>query len=381
LDTFAYRLPDNAITISKIGDLQRQLDDINAIRAAIQGQLGSWSEYGVYTRDDLNALTAVVNGKQETLDTASAIDVASVSADVTVSGEVRTTSLFVHEATTANLITASTINVINMVAEVGAFTKFSSNLIGDNGSTLYFAYGDPFAIRFGKYAARVGINTDCSQASGLALDCIGAARFSKSVTTAALSAGATQIHSGADEIPFLCGNDDSYLRIKFGRHIDSYDRADGSGRDLNLCVHTGSAVRVGARLSIATSPSSSYNLDVGGTGRFSGALSASNFPSNSDARIKTGVVAVSLDECSRLVKAIMPCTYRRKDMEGTPERCGYIAQDWDRELSGGFRCIMGAGEDADGPLLALDYSRIVPILHGALLAALARLDALESRLQ
>jgi hypothetical protein len=67
-------------------------------------------------------------------------------------------------------------------------------------------------------------------------------------------------------------------------------------------------------------------------------------------------------------------------MEGTPDRCGYIAQDWDRQLTGGYRCIMGVGEDANGPLLALDYSRIVPILHGALLSALARIEALENRL-
>ena len=77
----------------------------------------------------------------------------------------------------------------------------------------------------------------------------------------------------------------------------------------------------------------------------------------------------------------MPCTYKRIDMEGTPARCGYIAQHWDRELTGGYRCIMGVGEDADGPLLAIDYSRLTPILHGALLSCLARLDALESRLQ
>ena len=61
------------------------------------------------------------------------------------------------------------------------------------------------------------------------------------------------------------------------------------------------------------------------------------------------------------------------------QRLGYIAQDWDANLSGGYRCIMGASEDENGPLLALDYSRIVPVLHGALLAALARIEALESR--
>jgi hypothetical protein len=293
---------------------------------------------------------------------------------------VRTTTLFVNEATTANLITASTINAINMVAEVGAFTKFSSNLIADNGSTLYFAYGDPFAIRFGKYGSRIGINCDNNANSGVAVECIGAARFSGAVYAGTVSAGATVINSLDDEIPFIVGNADSLLRVKNGRHLDCYNRASGAGTDLNLCIHTGNAVRVGARLSIATTPSSSYNLDVGGSGRFSGALSASNFPSSSDARLKTEVEPVSLDECIRLVKAVTPCTYKRIDMEGTPARCGYIAQHWDSQLTGGYRCIMGAGEDADGPLLALDYTRIVPILHGALLSALARIEALESRL-
>ena len=62
-------------------------------------------------------------------------------------------------------------------------------------------------------------------------------------------------------------------------------------------------------------------------------------------------------------------------------RVGYIAQDWDRELSGGYRCIMGESWDKDGKsLLALDYSRVVVVLHGALLSALARIGALEKRL-
>ena len=46
---------------------------------------------------------------------------------------------------------------------------------------------------------------------------------------------------------------------------------------------------------------------------------------------------------------------------------------------------MGESADEGGPLLALDYSRATPVIHGALLsvmaqldAALARLDALES---
>ena len=65
-------------------------------------------------------------------------------------------------------------------------------------------------------------------------------------------------------------------------------------------------------------------------------------------------------------------------MDDAP-RLGYIAQEFDRELSNGYRCILGATSDENGPLLAIDYSRIVPVLHGALLSLMARVEALESR--
>jgi hypothetical protein len=41
---------------------------------------------------------------------------------------------------------------------------------------------------------------------------------------------------------------------------------------------------------------------------------------------------------------------------------------------------MGVSEDKIGPLLALDHSKICVILHGALLSAIARIEALEKRL-
>ena len=40
---------------------------------------------------------------------------------------------------------------------------------------------------------------------------------------------------------------------------------------------------------------------------------------------------------------------------------------------------MGADQDEHGALLGLDYSRIVVILHGALLNALNRIEVLESK--
>jgi hypothetical protein len=279
LGTFAYRLPDGAIGISKIYDLQRLLDDNAEIRAAILGQLGNVAGLVSYARQDIDALTVVVNGKQGTLDSTTALDIGRV--------------------------TASSLTITH-----------PSN-------------------------------------------------SSSAVPTADIGSGI------------------SYARFTHGHHIDCYTRGSNNGRTLYLNYYANSSVRVGnnaSRLGV-NCDAGNFQLDVNGDARISGSLSASNFPSSSDARLKTDVESVSLDECTRLVKAVTPCTYKRIDMEGTPARCGYIAQHWDRELTGGYRCIMGAGEDANGPLLALDYSRLVPILHGALLSALTRLEALESRLQ
>jgi hypothetical protein len=176
--------------------------------------------------------------------------------------------------------------------------------------------------------------------------------------------------------------DASTLRFN-GSFLDSYKTDDGTGRTLYLNhlnrLTGGGDVRIGSTLSIGMAPGNN-NFACTGTGVFTGSLSASNFPSSSDARLKENVLDASLQECERIVLAVRPKTYNRIDMNGAP-RIGYIAQHLDGQLSGGYRCIMGVGEDANGPLLSVDYSRIVPVLHGALLSALARIEALESRLQ
>jgi hypothetical protein len=98
----------------------------------------------------------------------------------------------------------------------------------------------------------------------------------------------------------------------------------------------------------------------------------------SDQRLKADVEDASLDECTRLVLAVRPKTYVLK-ATGEPQ-LGYIAQDFQRETLDAYRnSVVGEALD-DEKMLALDYSRIVPILHGALLSALARIEALESRL-
>ena len=156
---------------------------------------------------------------------------------------------------------------------------------------------------------------------------------------------------------------------------------------MQLQYNSDNPVQIGkdqGKLSIGCAPSA-YQFDVNGAGRFSSFCSANNYITTSDQRIKTDVEYADPAECLRLVSAVKPRTYKRLDMNLAP-RLGYVAQEWDAQLTGGYRCIMGAGEDENGPLLALDYSRICPVIHGALLgvmskleAALARIEALESR--
>ena len=149
---------------------------------------------------------------------------------------------------------------------------------------------------------------------------------------------------------------------------------------MNIQNYSNSYLRVGSSsgaLGINCNPGSGVQLDVVAVGHFTGVVEALSFNSTSDARIKAEVIPASLEECTRLVLAIRPQTYRRTDLD-SGRRLGYIANSWDAELPADMRNVMGpvTGEES---LLSLDYSRIVPVLHGALLAALARIDALESR--
>ena len=73
-------------------------------------------------------------------------------------------------------------------------------------------------------------------------------------------------------------------------------------------------------------------------------------------------------------------TFTRNDRDGEAH-IGYVAQHWDSELKDGYHnTIMGSSWDAQGTLLSLDHSKICVLLHGALLSALARIEALENRL-
>jgi hypothetical protein len=231
------------------------------------------------------------------------------------------------------------------------------------------------AVRIGNTSARVGINKENTLSSGLALDVAGGARFSGN-----LSAGSTlTINAYSADISAIIGNNDSWLRVKHGRHLDCYNR-DASGSDLFLNTHTLNPVRVGNKLAIGQPPNN-FQFSCAGAGQFTSFCDAFKFNTTSDQRIKSNITPASLAECSRLVQAVRPMTFTRNDRDGEAH-IGYVAQHWGSELKDGFHnTIMGSSWDAEGPLLALDHTKICVILHGALLSALARIEALESRLQ
>jgi hypothetical protein len=157
---------------------------------------------------------------------------------------------------------------------------------------------------------------------------------------------------------------------------------------MHLQYNSDNPVQIGraqGKLAIGQPPNN-FQFSCNGAGQFSSFCEATKFQTTSDQRIKSNIQLASLDECTRLVKAVHPKLYTRNDMNGE-KRLGYVAQDWREQLQDGYRCIMGVSEDAEGPLLALEYGRVCVILHGCLLdvmqrldSALARIDALESRL-
>ena len=193
-------------------------------------------------------------------------------------------------------------------------------------------------------------------------------------------AGPTQINSTTEDVSLYVGSNESYMRIKHGHHIDTYTRI-GDGRDLMLCYHTGNAVRIGnssGKLAIGMA-ANNFQFACNGAGQYSSFVEATSFKIGSDQRLKENVQEASLDECTRLMLAVRPVSYILK--ANGEAQIGYISNAFKREAQDAYRnSIVGDSEDANGPLVTLDYCRIVPILHGALLSALARIEALESRL-
>jgi hypothetical protein len=248
------------------------------------------------------------------------------------------------------------------------------------GSTLFLCRNTRFPVQCGTslYVGDISFSADAATHQ---LAVAGKAIISEGLTTSSVTAETLTVLTpsvGTNSVTACeLGTSFSFLRLIHGHHLDCYSRGSNAPRVLYLNHYANAGVRC-PRLGIGGDPSD-VHLDVRGAGRFSGAVTATSFPSSSDERLKDDIVDASLAECTRLLLAIRPKTYVLKNTG--KEQLGYVAQDWQREALPAYRNSIVGEALGEEQMLALDYSRVCPILHGALLSALARIEALESRLQ
>jgi hypothetical protein len=318
-------LPNNSIEIAKITGLLTSLNS-----KALQVDL-------------TNANTAISNASQ-----------AIIGLSNSIYTQIQANALF-------HPIISTSLNISGL-----SLSDLSSNATINHPSALILAInGTPL----------VSLDNSTGMSLNNHFDCTTLASGTTSLGDATVNGGFEVISSGSAVAKI--GNSGSYTRCVNGHHWDSYTASNNAGRGMNLQNYANSYIRVGSSSgSLGINCTPSYPLDVVGVGNFTGVVRGLSFTSTSDARIKSDVLPASIDECVRLIKEVQPQTYRRTDLDES-RRIGYIANHWDANLTPGMRNIMGPVTDSDS-LLSLDYSRIVAVLHGALLSALARIEALEN---
>jgi len=110
-------------------------------------------------------------------------------------------------------------------------------------------------------------------------------------------------------------------------------------------------------------------------------ITAAQYFSSSDERIKTSIQDASLEACQQVFDAVQVKTYERTDLAG--KRIGFIAQDIEASSPEEFANLHGTrpgGETADAPYLTIDYSRLVCVLWGVVKTLTSRIEALEAKL-
>ena len=123
------------------------------------------------------------------------------------------------------------------------------------------------------------------------------------------------------------------------------------------------------------------DTSVTGTLTATGVCSAVSFTSTSDARFKDAVEDISEADCQAVLQAVQPKRYVRSDLGETTfsdwRRVGFLAQDVQGAIEGrNWNNLLGT-HPTTGALM-LDYTKLVPVLWGALRAVEARLSVLES---
>jgi len=121
-------------------------------------------------------------------------------------------------------------------------------------------------------------------------------------------------------------------------------------------------------------PAGGLNIVVGGS-----------LTQNSDERLKEDIQDVDTAMCTQLVNAVSARTYRRKDIEQTKTRIGFVSQELLASLPSGGEfqnIVLGyPHKEEDGneiEYLGVDYARLTCILWTVVKSLQQRVEALEA---
>ena len=93
----------------------------------------------------------------------------------------------------------------------------------------------------------------------------------------------------------------------------------------------------------------------------------------------------STEDCLQMLRSVSARNYFRTDTPGTSMRVGFIAQEVQNALPAGFANIVNTAPYGSGAeereILVLDYARLTSVLWQCTRSLLARVEALEARMQ
>ena len=109
--------------------------------------------------------------------------------------------------------------------------------------------------------------------------------------------------------------------------------------------------------------SAGADLEVNGDITVTGDCTANAYHNSSDASLKEDIRTLDAQACEQMLLGLEAKIYKRKDLDGEEDRCGFLAQDVEKHLPGGCHNVIGHSSSPEGQsILTLDYGRLSAIL-------------------
>ena len=122
------------------------------------------------------------------------------------------------------------------------------------------------------------------------------------------------------------------------------------------------------------------DMTCSGNMTVTGDRTANNYITSSGGRLKDQVQDVHGNISQQILESVAAKTYVRNDLKTNSRRIGFIAQDILEQLPTEFANVIGyTVSDNDEQLMALDYSRLCPIVWTRLQNTNTRVPALEAK--